>query len=127
MKDFHFDMKLGDKALLIRGKKRTQVKVMHDHTQDDPPFPAVTIKMGEKPGEWIVGRHELLSPEEIKAEEDAHRKRAEDSLQDIVNAFNAGNISVIAIARHLNKQVCEVVSRARKAERMGLIKLVKPQ
>lgn len=118
-------MKRGAIALMKRSKRRVKVIVVHDHTEDDPPFPAVTVRKGESGDEWIVGRNELLSPEEQEAERQDKRKHAEESVADVVAAFQAGNISVMAIARHMGKQMCEVLSRAKKAERMGLIKLVK--
>lgn len=118
-------MKLGDSAILKSKKKRIPVTVMHDHTQDDPPFPAVTIRKGEKKEEYIVGRHEIISPEELASEMAAHLQNQKDSVADVVAAFEAGNISYMAIAKHLGKQLCEILSRVRKAERLGLVKVVK--
>lgn len=122
-------MKRGKNAILKNGKKRLGVTIVHDHSIDDPPYPAVTIRKGERGEEYIVGKNELMTYEELEAEEDAKElaklEVAKESVKDIVAAFEAGNISVMAIAKHMGKQMCEVLSRARKAERLGLIKLVK--
>lgn len=121
-------MKRGKLAILKHAKKRIEVTIVHDHSIDDPPFPAVTItKVGKL--EYIVGKNELMSFEELEAEQKAAElvklEAAKESVKDVVAAFEAGNISVMAIAKHMGKQMCEVLSRARKAERLGLIKLVK--
>jgi len=116
-------MKRGDMVLLKRSKRRISCEVIHDHSADDPPFPAVTIK--NNGSNWIVGTHELLSAEDIEAERVAKRQLQEDSVADIVNAFKAGNHSIRKISLALNKQMVDVLSRARKAQRLGLITLVK--
>lgn len=122
-------MKRGEHAILKSGKRRVEITVLHDHSVDDPPFPAVTILKGEKKESYIVGTSEIMTYEEEAAEEAAVElakfEAAKESVKDVVAAFEAGNISVMAIAKHMGKQMCEVLSRARKAERLGLIKLVK--
>lgn len=118
-------MKLGDWAILKAKKKRIEVEIMHDHSMDDPPFPAVTIRKDGRKEECIVGRNELISYEELEAEKQAALQKEKDSVADVVTAFEAGNISYMAIAKHLGKQLCEVLSRVRKAERLGLVKVVK--
>lgn len=114
-------MKRGDHVLLKRGKKRKSVEVIHDHSADNPPFPALTIK--NNGSEWIVGIHEIVTKEELEAERAAEKARQAEALADIVTAYAKGNDTIRAIASSLGKQMVDVLSKARKAERLGLIKL----
>lgn len=116
-------MKRGDKVQLKRGKTRKWCEVVHDHSIDDPPFPAVTVDYNS--ANWIVGTHEIVSAEEIEAERAAKRQEQEDSVADIVREFKAGNDTMRKLAVALNKQMIDILSRVRKAQRLGLIKLVK--
>lgn len=116
--------------MLKHGDKRIEATVIHDYSLDDPPYPAVRIyKTGRGKEEYLVGRSELLSKKEYEQEQEAEEKAILEEFRvayaDIIGAFEAGNISVMAIAKHLKKQHCEVLSRCRKAERLGFIKLVK--
>ncbi len=109
--------------MLKRGKTRKSCEVIHDHSVDEPAFPAVTIK--NNGSEWVVGIHEIITPEEIEEERKAKLQLAADSVADIVRVYNEGNHTVRSIALALNKQMIDVLSRAKKAERLGLIKLRK--
>jgi hypothetical protein len=60
-------MKRGDIVKVWRGKRAVAYEVIRDHSIDDPPFPAVTLKAGPK-GEMIVGLNEILTKEELEAE-----------------------------------------------------------
>ncbi len=111
-------MKRGDFCFFKKGRKRYWVEVVSDHT---PTFPAVTVLRGEE--EWIVGINDLVTAEEIKVEEQAKRVLAEQSVADIVEAFKAGNDTFGSIARFIGFSQVQILSRARKAERLGLIKL----
>lgn len=113
-------MKHGDKVILKRGKKRYSCTVVSDHTAL---FPAITINRGGD--EWIVGVNEIVSPEEIRAEEEAKKAAEAATVADVVNAFNAGCHTIRTIADSLGKQMIDVLSRCRKAERLGLIKMEK--
>lgn len=115
-------MERNQQVILKRGKHRTLCTVVHDHSLDTPPFPAVTVKKGSD--EWIVGVKELMSPAAIRQELSAEFL-ATDRAKEVVAAFEAGNITVRAIANHLKKQMIDVLSTARKCERLGIIKLVK--
>lgn len=111
-------MKHGDKVYLKRRSRRYLVEVVSDHTAT---FPAVTVKRGQD--EWIVGINELVTTEQIQMEEHTKHLQDLDSVQDIVNAYNLGYQTFGSIARFLNIQQVKILSRCRKAERMGLIKL----
>lgn len=111
-------MKHGDMCLLKRGRRKYWVKVLSDHTAT---FAAITVQHGEE--EWIVGINDLVTTEEVKAEEDAKRAKAVESVQDIVEAFNAGHHGFGAMARAMNSTQVKILSRVRKAERLGLIKM----
>lgn len=116
-------MKRGDRILLKRGRTRTSCAVIHDHSVDEPGFPAVTIK--HNGSEWLVGLNEIVTAEEIEAERKAKLQAAADSVADIVRVFSEGNDTIRKISLALNKQMIDVLSRAKKAERLGLIKLRK--
>ena len=113
-------MKHGDKVLLKRGKKRYDCTVVSDHTAL---FPAVTVNRGGD--EWIVGINEIMTPDEIKAEEEAKMAAEAETVKDVVDAFKSGHNTIRAIADSLGKQMIDVLSRCRKAQRMGLITLEK--
>jgi hypothetical protein len=59
-------MQRGDIVKVRRGSKIIAYEVIRDHSVDDPPFPAVTLKSGPK-GEMIVGLDEILTKEELEA------------------------------------------------------------
>lgn len=109
----------GTPALLVRGKKRHEVIIVTDHH----PFPAVTVKYRKE--DWIVGRNELLSTEQIERERQEELQRQRESMKDLIEAFTAGHKNVRAIATYLGCQMVDVLSRCRKAERLGFIALEK--
>ncbi len=109
--------------MLKRGKARKSCEVIHDHSIDEPAFPAVTIK--HNGSEWVVGLNEIVTTEELEEERKAKIQLAADSVADVVRVYNEGNETIRKIALALNKQMIDVLSRAKKAERLGLIKLRK--
>jgi len=115
-------MRRGEKAMFISEHgRRTKVEVVHDHSVDPEPFPAVTIiKCGE---ECIVGRKELMSKEDLS--EERKQKEAEElaKLEEIVSAYKQGHHTLRDMANHINVQMADILSKALKAERMGLIKM----
>jgi hypothetical protein len=111
-------MERGETVLLKRGKKRYQCEVIHDHSMDDPPFPAVTVKRGRD--EWIVGAGELTTP---LATESQLREEFKQSklVPEILAAYEGGAKTLLEIATKLGVQACYVVSKFRKAQRLGLL------
>lgn len=104
--------------LLQRGKKRYPATVISDHTAT---FPAVTVEVRGDP--WIVGINEIITPEQAKKEQEEVRAKEEASVKDVVDSFKAGHVTFRAIADALGKQMVDVLSKCRKAERLGLIKV----
>lgn len=104
--------------LLQRGKKRYQVKVISDHTAT---FPAITVEHRGDP--WIVGINEIVTQDQINQEAASERAKEESTVKDVVDAFKAGHVTFRAIADALGKQMVDVLSKCRKAERLGLIKV----
>lgn len=115
-------MKPGDRVILKRKKKRYPAIILSDHTAT---FPAVTIEV--RGDAWIVGIDEILTPEQLKQEQAEAKAKEESTVKDVVDAFKAGHVTFRAIANALGKQMVDVLSRCRKAERMGLIKLNRHQ
>lgn len=113
-------MKHGDTVLLKRGKKRYSCTVVSDHTAT---FPAVTVLRGKD--EWVVGINELLTKEDIERERAEKRRKDEESVQRVVDMFKQGRTTMRAIAEGLGKQMVDVLSQCRKAQRLGLIQLTK--
>ncbi len=108
----------GDYVTVIRGKRRYPCKVLSDHTDT---YPAITVEKNGEP--WIVGTQDILTAEEILREQKEKHDQEIASVQDIVDAYIAGNHDMPAIARFLHLKQVQILSRCRKAERLGLIKL----
>jgi len=108
----------GDYVTVIRGKRRYPCKVLSDHTDT---YPAITVEKNGEP--WIVGTQDILTAEEILQEKKEKLEKEIASVQDIVDAYIAGNHDMPAIARFLHLKQVQILSRCRKAERLGLIKL----
>lgn len=104
--------------LLQRGKKRYPATVISDHTAT---FPAVTVEVRGDP--WIVGINEIVTQDQINQEAASERAKEESTVKDVVDAFKAGHVTFRAIADALGKQMVDVLSKCRKAERLGLIKV----
>lgn len=62
-------MKHGQIVMLKRKKGAHQAEVIRDHTRDNPPFNAITVKY--RGGEWIVKPEELMTLEEYEKEQEA--------------------------------------------------------
>jgi hypothetical protein len=93
--------------------------VRHDHSIDDPPFPAVTIEKGGE--EWIVGLKELVPP--VANDEGLRAEYMKCKLvPEIVAAYDSGCLTVREIAVKLGVQMIDVLSRYRKAKKLGLLK-----
>lgn len=111
-------MKRGEAVFLKRGKKRYPCEVVHDHSLDDPPFPAVTVKRGAD--EWIVGKHELTTP--MATENELRNEFKQTKLvPEMLAAYAEGATTVRDIATKLGVQMIDVLSKFRKARRLGLL------
>lgn len=111
-------MKRGETVFLKRGNRRYQCEVIHDHSLDDPPFPAVTVKRGQD--EWIVGTHELTTP--VATDNELREEFKQSKLvPEILAAYEGGAKTVRDIATKLGVQMIDVLSKFRKAQRLGLL------
>jgi hypothetical protein len=110
--------KHGEYVTVIRGRRRYSCKVLSDHTDS---YPAITVERNGEP--WIVGTQDILTAEEILRETKEKHDKEVAKVQDIVDAYLAGNHTMGDIARFLKTKQVQILSRCRKAERLGLIKL----
>lgn len=115
-------MKKGDYYTLKRGKKNRHVEILHDHSQDDPPFPAVTVRYRSE--EWIVGVNELskVKNKEEEFQEKVQEFLASKNVPEMLEAISVGNGKVRDIAEHMGVQMIDIVSKFRKAIRLGVIR-----
>jgi hypothetical protein len=111
-------MNKGDEVFLKRGKKLQRCVVICDYSKGDPPFPAVRVYCGGD--EWIVGKHELSH---FSTEHDRiiHEFLKSNNAKAIVDAYAGGAKTVRAIAEKLGLQMIDVLSKFRKAKRLGLL------
>lgn len=114
-------MKRGQWYILKRGKRRHSVEILHDHSKDDPPFPAVTVRYRSE--QWIVGVSELTNPADPKEEErkKLHEFLCSKHVSGIIEAISNGMKTVREIAEYMDVQMIDILSKFKKAKRLGII------